>query len=247
MSSELEKLAEVAVKFLDELKNSDVLAKQFLQEVSDDCPASAVYAAMRAMYGINFLLWEPETLWATLQADKIDLSNESRDKIEAAIALQLTPSFYWDNLVFQNTVQSFNDVLYVAGMLQENNPAHMSWAVYEAGIIRGMDPDLGTIPDFDDDVQKYVAVCLKRAGFVFPPDNLKFAEEALDTYLPLESSELKKNVQQVWEQLDKETLREFPFPEDSLGIQLSKLAGCFVYVDDRAKILAESLLRLKSS
>jgi hypothetical protein len=245
VTPELEKLAEVAIKFPDELQNSEDSAKRFLKEITDDCPVAALYAAVRALYGVNFLLWEPETLWFTLEAEGIDLSNESRDKILAAMALQLNPAFYWDNLVFQNTVQAFNDVLYVAGMLQENNVAHMSWAVYEASIIRGMDPDMGVVPDFDDDVQMYVAVCLKRAGFVVPPENLKFSEEALKILRPFESPELKNKVQEAWETLDKEHLQEFPFPEDALGVQLAKLAGCFVYVNDRAKNLAESLLRIK--
>jgi len=219
-------------------------AKQYLLNETEDSPTTALYTAVRTLYGIGILLWEPESIWLTMEKDGIDLSLESRNKIMTAIALQLNPSFYWDSLVFAPTIQALNDVLFNPDMLQECNPAHMSWGVYEAGIIRGMDPEEPGVPEFDEDVQVYVAISLKKAGFVCPPEDLSFAEDALAVH-STPSLELKKQVKTAWANLDKDTLQEHTFTEDPLGVQLARLAGCYIYRTDRAKLLAESLLDLR--
>lgn len=247
MNPELKKLAEVVVRLpIVTTPNSVSTAKDLLQNAPEDCSAAAVYASVRSLYGINILLWEPESIWLTLEKDGIELSNVLRNKLLTAIALQLNPAFYWDSFVFQTTTQALNDVVFNPEVLQENNPAHMAWAIYEASIIRGMDPDGSEVPDFDEDVQVYTAICLKRAGYVIPPEDLSYAENALKIHSTGLSQEFKKEVQNAWDSLDKNTLQEREFTETALDIQLAKLASTYLYVQGRAQILAEALLQLQS-
>ncbi len=250
MSAELSRLVKFAADLGDPTGGvHKPAAKTLLVEDDDDCPASAVYTATMALYGIELLSWEPETIWLTMKKDGIDLSQVSRNKLQAAITLIDNPSFYWDSVAYQRTVKAFNSELYNPDMIQECSSGEMSWAVYEAAAIRGMDPEDKGIPEFDEDVQSYAAVCLKRGGLVLPPDNLIFAEEALDQqYLPkAQLPNLKKSTKYGWSHLDKGALQRTEFPEDPLGVQLAKLAAIYLYVETRATLLALKLVELKGT
>ena len=210
------------------------------------CSAVALLLSLRSLYGDEVLTWEPEALWLTLERDNYFLDEPERDKIQAAIALTQHPSFYWDNITFQNTVQALNGQHFSAETLQENHSAHMAWAICEAAVIRQFDPDKTTIPDFDGDVQLYVSVCLRREGFVFPPSELSFAEECLEKQLSREEhiTELKKEVKQAWSHTPKNRLAHTEFAENAVGVQLARLAACYLYVADQKNLLAKELARL---
>jgi len=220
-------------------------ARAVLKEASN-APAAALITAVRAIYKDAVLEWEPESLWLSLERDGFELHNPERDKIQAAITLIKKPSFYWDNLTFQRTVQALNDQPFNMDVIQEAHTAHMAWAVFEASVIRNLDPDEQTVPEFDEDVQQYAAVCMFREGLVLPPENLKFAEDSLDKLQPKEahSTGLKKEVSRAWGHLNKGKLEHTEFAEDAIGVQLARLASAYLYVKDRAAHLANSLIRL---
>ena len=121
----------------------------------------------------------------------------------------------------------------------------MAWAVYEAGVIRSLDPDDKSIPELDEDVQQYIALCLKRAGYVYPINSLKSVADNLERMLPLETKEFIGQVKNSWEHLDKRTLQERSFPENPLGIQLAQLASCYLYVKERANNMAQDVLAVE--
>jgi hypothetical protein len=220
-------------------------AKAVLKDAAN-APAAALITAVRALYKDDVLEWEPEALWLSLEREGIVLHNPERDKIQAAITLIKKPSFYWDNLVFQRTVQSLNDQPFSMDVIQETHTAHMAWAIFEASVIRNMDPDEQTVPEFDEDVQQYAAVCMFREGLVLPPENLKFAEDSLDKLQPQDAhaTGLKKEVSQAWGHLNKGKLEHTEFAENSVGVQLARLASSYLYVKDRAGHLANVLIRL---
>lgn len=206
--------------------------------------AAGLYLAARTVYGEDILKWEPETLWLTLDKDGVNLPDEERNKLQAAISLIVHPAFYWDNLVFQRTVQALNGELFDPETLQECVAAHMAWAVYEAGVIRGLDNDQVVIPEFDEDVQQYIAVCLLREGYVLPPEPLnEFVSDNLEGLFPKTSysATLKKEVADSWEALDKNALERTEFFENELGVQLAQLSACYLYVKKWADQLAEDL------
>ncbi len=221
-----------------------VIAREFLQD-ADGKHATVLVMALRNLYGIDVLYWEPETIWLTLERDhKIDLSIETRDKIQAAIAMIRNPAFFWDSLVFQRTVQSLNGELYDPETLQECHPGYMAWAIYESALIRGLDPESDALPELDEDVQQYAAVCLKRAGYVHPPSQLKAVGDNLRALLAPKQGAFVDEVKKSWDRLDKEALPERKFQEDPLGVQLAQLASCYIYVREQANELAMDVLAL---
>ena len=228
-----------------ENKASEAEAKATLKDAHASS-AVALLLSIRSLYGDEVLKWEPETLWLTLERDSYPLAEQERDKIQSALALTAHPSFYWDNVAFQHTVQALNDQHFSVETIQENNVAHMAWAVCEAAVIRQLDPDKPDIPDFDGDVQLYAAVCLRREGFVFPPGELLFAEECLENQLPQEDhvTGLKKEVKQAWSHTPKNRLEHTEFAENSIGVQLARLAACYLYVESKKKQLSGELARL---
>lgn len=221
------------------------VARELLQ-TSEGKSAAALLMALRSLYGVDVLYWEPETIWLSLiNNHKIDLPEEARNKLQAAISLIRNPAFFWDSLVFQRTVQALNGEVFDPEALQECNPAYMAWAVYEALLIRGLDPDSDAIPELDEDVQQYIAVCLKRAGFVYPPLHLKPVADNLAHMLPASQAGFADDIKKSWERLDKGALPERKFKEDSQGVQLAQLAGCAIYVQECADAMATDILALE--
>lgn len=246
----LDTLTELAPRLSEQLLEKTAAispqAREILRE-SKERSAAALYLAVRTLLGVQVTAWEPETIWLTLERrDNIELDTIARNKIQAAITLIINPSFYWDSLVFQRIARVINGDHLDPYTLQEIHPAEQCWAVYEAGIIRGLDLDLPVMPDFDEDVQSYTAVCLQRDGFVLPPEQLLYAREALQNLYPKKAREFAATVMKSWSQVKKENLRERKFPEDSLGVQLSYLSGCKLYVEERAEALAKDINSLSA-
>lgn len=246
MSELLEKLSSSISAIPESLpETSKVRSLEFLKNADDSRCAAVLYAATRSAYSLDVLSWEPETLWLTMEKDGIDLSVANRDKLLAAIALIVNPQFYWDHIVFENTVHAFSGNISNPDVIQECHPAEMAWTVYEADTIRGMDPEGKGDLEFDEDVQQYIAVCLKRSGYICAPPELKFAEDNLASMQPDESKFLRKEVLDAWAKLDKGALRRTEFAENPLGVNLSRLAGTYVYVEDLAKDMGQDFLELK--
>lgn len=221
------------------------IAKKFLTE-SHSKAGVVLLMALRNLHGIESLYWEPETLWLTLEREnKIDMCEEGRNKLMAVLALIHNPVFFGDNIVFQRTVQALNDEPFDSETLQECHPGHMDWAVYEASLVRNFDPEETVVPEIDEDVQQYVAVCLKRAGYVYPPNKLRFATDNLLSLLPKEAQDFSDEVKKSWDRLDKGALPERMFREDPLDVQLAQLASCYLYVQDRANGMANDILSLE--
>jgi hypothetical protein len=207
--------------------------------------ATALLMALRNIFGIDVLFWEPETIWLTLDKEGIDLPEDARNKVQAAISLIHNPIFFSDNLVFQRITKALNGEPFDPESLQECHPAHMAWAVYEASVIRGLDPETQAIPEIDEDVQQYIAVCLKRAGYIYPPDQLKVVEDNLLGLLPASVKSTLEDVKKSWAHLDKEALQDRTFLEDPLGVQLAQLASCYEYVKSNAALMATDVLEIE--
>jgi hypothetical protein len=249
MENAIAKFTELASGFgeyMVKTAHREEIARKFLHTPEDRC-ATSLYMCVRTLYGSEVSDWEPETLWVTMAKDGFDLPEETRNKLQCVLTMHKNPAFYWDNIVFQWTVQALNDELYDSDSIQECHPAHMAWAVYEAGVIRALDPDDKSIPELDEDVQQYIALCLKRAGYVYVPDSLKPVADNLERMFPAEQKEFIAQVKNSWVHLDKRILRDRVFPEDALGIQLAQLASCYEYVKDRANSMASDVLSIEKA
>lgn len=244
---ELEKLAGVTAKlenYVVKTSNRELVAKAYLQ-TSEGISSLSLLMAVRLLYGIESFYWEPETLWITFDKDKLDVSNYNREKIQAALGIIHNPIFFSDNLVFQRTVQAFNDVDYDAEALQECQPAHMAWAVYEASLLRGLDPDTIDIPEIDEDVQQYIAVCLKRAGFAIPPTILSCVSDNLAVMYPKDKQTFITEVKKSWSHLNKNELSGRVFTVSPLDVQLAQLSSSYLYERLKAANMSTEVLALE--
>jgi hypothetical protein len=234
----------ILTQYIEKTAERSSLARNYLL-TPEGRSAIALLMSIRQLYGIESFYWEPETLWITLQKDGLDISDLNKDKIQAALSIIHNPAFFWDNLVFQRTVQSFNDVIYDANTLQECQPAHICWALYEASLLRGLDPDTSAVPELDEDVRTYCAVCLRRAGMVCPPNIISHIAPYLSALYPNESEEFIQLVKKSWDHLNKSTLKERSYSENPLDVQLAQLAACTLYEKSRAAAMASEVLSLE--
>jgi len=248
MHEELNKLASL-VSTLESYSKPDSIKKLKAKKLlgnSEDLDVITLLMSLRTLYGIQSFYWEPETIMQTLRKDKLELPELTEDKLLAGLSVILNPSFFWDSLVFQRTVQAFNNVPYNAEVVQECTPAHMSWAVYAASLLRGLDPAKAEVPLFDSDVCTYTAVCLQRAGFVTPPIVLNYAKEALQNLLPKTSTAFSNEVSKTWQHTSKTNLNHKKYTETPIDIQLALLASNQLFEQEQFKHMTDNLLELEA-
>lgn len=194
--------------------------------------AIACNLAAKQLLG-DYLNWEPESIWETLHQDGVDVPEINQSKILAVIALKLVPSFYWDAMTFEKTSLTFNNIIPNPEILQEANPAQLSWSIKEASMI------LGQEREFSSEPISYTAVVLHRAGFVVAPEGLEFAQEVLDNLN--RDTKLKNEVQEAWKSLKDKDLLNHVFEETPLGVQLGRLAGVHLYIEEKKVQCKEDL------
>ena len=180
----------------------------------------------------NFLSWEPESIWRELEHHQIVLPEENRVKLQAALTLHLVPSFYWDGMVFENTVHAFDNETPNPEALEEAPVTAIAWAVKEAAWVRQWLGDQQLT--FESEPCAYTAVILHREGFLVPPKQLAFAHDCLKR-MTRNHVELVEDVEKAWKALDKTKLDSHAFPETPEGVQLARLAMVELHIQDREK------------
>jgi hypothetical protein len=208
------------------------------QDLLRDAGTSAValVAAAESLIGDGFLLWEPDTIWHSID---VDVPQENRDKLMASVALHLVPSFYWDAVVFEKTAVAFAGKRVLPEVLQEATPADLAWAVVEAKMIR---ENLGDESlDFEHEPTAYAAVALERAGFVLAPEQLQFAQPLLERRLP--KSGLLAETRGRWTALEGRGLEDLDLRETPLDVQIAHLAAVELHVRERRARARDELAR----
>lgn len=211
--------------------------KDHAKTVMQDCSASATSVFIAAMYllGPTFITYEPETIWLEL-----DPCHSNRDKLMAAIALAMTPSFYWDYRVFAGTVHALNNESVVPEAVSTCGAEQMAWAAFEAELLYALTDGESSRPEYDPSVEAYVATCLFDEGYVVPPTGLGFAATELKSHLKENAPLLEKETSTAWAALPKEKLEQKKFEDSALGAQLEKLAAAWTYVAEKThKLQAE--------
>ncbi len=204
-------------------------------------PTASAIGLMKAASSLlgDFMAWEPESIWLELSRQGVDVPVECRDRLQAAIALRLVPSFYWDAVVFEKTAVAFDGVCHPE-ILEEASPAMLAWAVTEADWIRSSHGEEGM--RFEHEPVAYAAVVLERAGFVHPPSQLSFAQAALERRLP--PSDLIADVRRRWASTDKSGLSEMVLHETKADVQIARLAAVELHVRSRRASAEAELARL---
>lgn len=191
-------------------------------------PAVVLMKAAHAALG-DFLAWEPESIWLELERQGVDLPVENRAKLGAAIALRLVPSFYWDAVVFEKTAMAFDDAPPNPDILEEASPARLAWAVVEADMIIHAARDATW--EFSHEPRAYTGVVLARAGFVLAPEQLAFAQSALNR--ERHHTHLLEEVKERWAGVDKSRLEDLHLEETPVDVQIARLAGVELHVRTR--------------
>lgn len=205
-------------------------------------PTTSAVALCRAAEMIlgDHIAWEPETLWVELDRHGVDVPAVARDRLMAASALRLVPAFYWDAVVLANTAIAFDGRPAHVEILEEAPPHALAWAVTEAAWIRRRYDLQALIPEHEPIA--YVAVILDRAGFVLAPDELSFAQKALDDRRP--RSGLLDDVRQRWSSVDKGRLSDLALQETPIDVQIARLAAVETHVRARRTAAETELARL---
>jgi hypothetical protein len=210
------------------------------KELLRDPDASAV-ALMKAVHSLlgDFLSWEPESIWLELQHQGVDLPEENRVKILAGVALRLMPSFFWDAVVFEKTAMAFASHPCNPDILEEASPSRLAWAVVEANwIIRAANE---TTWEWGHEPRAYAGVVLARAGFVLAPEQLSFAQAALERHH--HKTELLDEVKERWARVDKNALEHLVLHETPVDVQIARLAAVELHVRERRAQAERDLAR----
>lgn len=188
----------------------------------------------------DHMAWEPETLWIELEHQGVIVPSETRDRLMAAITLRLVPAFYWDAVVLANTAVAFDGRPVHVEILEEAPPSALAWAMVEAAWIRRRH-GLETLQPEHEPIA-YVSVVLDRAGFVLAPEQLSFAQNALDARRP--RSGLLHDVRQRWSGINKGRLADLPLEETPVDVQIARLAAVELHVRSRTTAAEAELARL---
>ena len=201
--------------------------------------ALALLVAAQSLLGEEFIVWEPETLWLELERRGLEVPLPNRAKLQAALALLLLPSFYWDAVVFEKTALAFDHVVPNPDALEEATAAQLAWAAMEAAriVARHGDP----AREFAHEPAAYMAIVLHREGLVVAPQTLAFSQTQLDRLNGSDAAGLRERVTVAWAALDKRALETWAFGETPVDVQLARLATVELHVREREKQAAAEL------
>lgn len=159
-------------------------------------PAFVLYTVCIHYYGTEVYTWEPETLYLEIIDDfKVDLAEENKDKIQAAITLTETNTFYENFRVFEGICKSFNnqnpDLEYITPL----TPEECAWGIMESELIDS------TPEEFSEEVKAYVRNILKDHGLFSAPTVLKFSRHGdnfdVKSFVPDELKDKTMTLQKV--------------------------------------------------
>jgi len=188
----------------------------------------------------DFLAWEPESIWMELQHHGVDVPVENRAKIMAALTLRLVPSFYWDAITFEKTAVAFDGVMPNADTLEEASPGRLAWAVVEAAWILRLAKDATW--EIGSEPRAYAGVILHRAGFVLAPEQLAFAQPALDR--ARHHDHLTDEVKERWSHVSKDHLEALSLQETPVDVQIARLAAVALHIRERQARAERDLARV---
>jgi len=214
-------------------------AKGILED--EDATATAVFLAAHQTLGNAFLAWEPESIWMEFEDKSVDLPFENRDKLMAVMTIMMGDAFHWDALIFENTVEAFNNIPSAPDAIQEASPGEIAWGVFEAELLAQY---AGYVGEYDYEPARYTALSMHRDGLAVAPELLTFAQEALDGFNNNEAADLKESTMSRWNKADKTKLESLKLEEAPEDIQMAYLASIHLYLGERAQRLQDEVEKL---
>lgn len=206
-------------------------------------------------YGPEWIGWESETLWLTMEKGGMTPSNHSRAKVQAVRTLLSGRPFFdrWE--VFHFCCQAFNNNLPDFDVARPASVPQLFHAIWVAD-------QLSKDPKYSDEVRRWIAACCLTEGVIFLPHPIDFAQkEALQTEYrckkcgnvdpdddtpqcdwcgaPPEELEKKPRyvdpepVKAMWDLVKDKPSETVSLGEDLVGVQLARLLVARDYLDMR--------------
>lgn len=145
--------------------------------------ATSAMAILIEEFGTEFLEWEPETIDIEIQKTfGFDPDTQLMDRLNAAIGLLTSNSFFLDPNAFMNTCNALNFGVVLSESWVPADLDDVLWGVTEAQLLLGDDYKAD---EYSHNVRRYVGVLLQEEGIGKIPRVLSFAEQddaVEDTY-----------------------------------------------------------------
>lgn len=136
----------------------------------------ALLRVLSVQYGVEWMQWPRAVLRQTLELDfDITPARINLDKAMAAAAVATRDAFWKDWEHFHFLAQALNNTVPSAGDLQELSVGQMMVAVDIASEIRKSLKTLSHVPQFSEDVRRFIAAQAKNQGIWYLPAPLAFA------------------------------------------------------------------------
>jgi hypothetical protein len=194
------------------------------------------------LLGSNYRAYEFDTIRKALIDSGIDVPQPNYDRLWAAMTLVSSTAFFWDARVFSATVRAFAGEDVEPENIEPIPPVYLGWGVQEAEEIMKAHLERGegwTGEFLDGEPLEMTVASLFDAGFVVAPRGVEWAQPYLDEAIG--PSTLRPLVEKRWNNLDKDKLADTEFKEDAVGVQLARLAGCWLYYEERERSLHKQL------
>jgi hypothetical protein len=214
-------------------------AKDILRDA--DSPTFACLKAADHLLTNQWLAWEPETVWLELNHLGVTVPVGNRSQLLAGRSLILTGRHFYDALVYEKTCITFNNEEPNYDAL-DDAPVEFMAATHDE-VQRISLTYLDETYDYDREPVEYTAVQLYRAGLVYAPESLQWAQARLDSHYPKETQNLKKEVMEAWAAAPKDKLSDTAYPETPVGVQLAKLAVIQLFVEQKRARLTRQMAK----
>ena len=161
-------------------KSRPVTKENFFQ--NHDTHPMLLYHMLSDRYGKEWLQWDTDSLWLTIQRDfpGWTIHDITKDKVNALKTLMVVDSYWQDWEVFEKVTQALNNNSVRFDLVQDPSLGQMMHSVSLAGQLRER--------KFDEEVGRYVAAVAQYAGVEYLPKPLNFAQPFLGT-LPRDVAE----------------------------------------------------------
>jgi ribosomal protein L37E len=219
-------------------------------------------------YGVEWLLWEPETLWTTITKDfalHAELSRTVRAGLQAVRTLHNTDQFFEEWQVTNWVTQALDGTLPDFDSLQDAEPGQLMHAVYCAKLSRGNMP-------YADEVQKWMACEFLDAGLLYAPPPLEFIQDEIAMMeahcrkcgnvewsegltecpncgagrdqLDILARHQWTMVKDMWSLIKNKVANSVSLAEDMMGVQMARLLAARDHLNDRVSLLNTQLKEL---
>lgn len=205
---------------------------------------SVAWKAVKKLLGLTCEAWELDTIRIELSRRNIETNDSLMAKVFGAMTIATSHAWTYDHDVLFAFAVACSGVSADAEALPHPTPEQLCWAISEIHAIRGKKPDEDE--GFDPDtIDPAIAVVLHDDGYVVAPDELSFAQDALDKLNKHgDSAELKTEVRDAWKTVSKIAVSDLrkqlsQLDEEPAEVQIHRLGDCKLYVAEHELLRAK--------